>query len=210
MTRYRIKDLLGNYAFVLPALAIFAVFYLYPFYKVFSLSMFQWDGISPDQTFVGLKNFKNVVFNDAYYWQSMKQAGYITFFALTIQNMLALMLALAVDLGIRRGGMIYRVIFFIPPVLSEIVVGLVFFGRMPPHFHTLFFHTGKCLLIDGVEVTDDEVGYNAELFGISRTPVCADDGITGVDQVAVLLGILTGTVGKDDGFRHGFTSSLLR
>ncbi len=125
MKSYRFKDLAGNYAFVLPALLIFSIFYIYPFYKVFSLSLFEWDGVSPTQTFVGLQNFRNAIFNDAYYWQSMKQAGYITLFALTLQNILALALALAVDQGIRRGGMIYRVIFFIPPVLSEIVVGLV-------------------------------------------------------------------------------------
>lgn len=125
MYRNRWKDYLTSSAFVVPALLIFSLFYLYPLYKVFALSMYQWDGVSPTQTFVGIRHFRNVLLNDTYYWQSMRQAGYITIFALTLQNILALILALAVDRGIRRGGMIYRVIFFIPPVLSEIVVGLV-------------------------------------------------------------------------------------
>lgn len=54
----------------------------------------------------------------------MLQAGYITFWALTFQNLLALLLALACDRAIKAGS-VYRVIFFIPPILSEVVVGLV-------------------------------------------------------------------------------------
>jgi ABC-type sugar transport system permease subunit len=54
----------------------------------------------------------------------MYNAGFITFWALTFQNMLAFALALAVDKATRTGK-IYRVIFFILPVLSEIIIGLL-------------------------------------------------------------------------------------
>lgn len=122
--RRKFLDLAGNFSFALPALLIFAVFYLYPFFKVFQLSMFQWDGVNPVPNFIGLANFKNIILNDVYWWQSVRQAGYITLFALTFQNLLALILALICDRAIRKNT-VYRAIFFIPPVLSEIVVGLV-------------------------------------------------------------------------------------
>ena len=54
----------------------------------------------------------------------MKNAFYITFLALTLQNFLALFLALLCDRDI-KGGNVYRVIFYLPPVLSGIVVGLI-------------------------------------------------------------------------------------
>jgi ABC-type sugar transport system permease subunit len=54
----------------------------------------------------------------------MGRALFITILALTLQNLLALSLALFVDSGI-RGQNIYKTIFFIPPVLSGIVVGLI-------------------------------------------------------------------------------------
>lgn len=120
----KLRDRLGSSLFVVPALAIFCVFYIYPFYKVFSLSLYDWDGVSPTQTFVGVDNFRNVFANDPYWWQSVRQAGFITLFALVFQNALALVLALACDRAVRRTT-VYRVIFFIPPILSEIVVGLV-------------------------------------------------------------------------------------
>src|SRR3989338_2451403 len=119
----KIKDTLENYVFVLPAVLIFSVFYIIPFIWVFQLGLYDWDGILPTKIFVGLDNFKEILF-DKIWWQSMGNAGYITLIALTFQNALAFLLAWACDREI-RGKNFYRVIFFIPPVLSEVVVGLV-------------------------------------------------------------------------------------
>ncbi|MCM8801393.1 MAG: sugar ABC transporter permease [Candidatus Omnitrophica bacterium] len=120
----KIKSILENYMFVLPALVIFAIFYIIPFVWVFQIGLFDWDGISPTRIFVGLNNFIEIFKEDKIWWQSMWQAGYITLIALTFQNALAFLLALACDREIRLKNF-YRLIFFIPPILSEVVVGLV-------------------------------------------------------------------------------------
>ncbi|MDD5584668.1 MAG: sugar ABC transporter permease [Candidatus Omnitrophica bacterium] len=116
-------DNVKNFSFVLPALAIFSVFYLYPFLYTFILSFQRGDAISSLQ-FVGWANFREVLFYDKAWWRSMYNGVYITFWALTFQNILAFFLALAVDKATRTGN-IYRVIFFILPVLSEIIIGLL-------------------------------------------------------------------------------------
>ncbi|MFA4993330.1 MAG: sugar ABC transporter permease [Candidatus Omnitrophota bacterium] len=120
----KIRQGLENYIFVLPAVTIFAVFYVIPFVWVFQLGLFEWDGISFTKTFVGLQNFKEILLQDRSWWQSMWNASYITLIALTFQNILAFMLAWACDREIKMKNF-YRVIFFIPPVLSEVVVGMV-------------------------------------------------------------------------------------
>lgn len=120
----KVKETMQNYSFVLPALIMFCLFSVYPYLKVIQLSLFEWDGISSQMFFVGLRNFKDVLFDDPLWWRSVSQAGYITFLALTVQNILALLLALVVAREI-RGGNVYRVIFYLPPVLSGIVVGLI-------------------------------------------------------------------------------------
>ena len=123
----RTRHIVENYLFVIPAVVIFSMFYIYPFYKVFTLALCQWDGIAFfnfTKNFVGLRNFKELLFEDRVWWQAMRQAGYITLIALTFQNALALGLAWCCDRDI-RGANIYRVIFYLPPVLSEVVVGLV-------------------------------------------------------------------------------------
>lgn len=109
--------------FVLPAIAIFVIFYIYPFYKTFQLSMYEWNGISLTQTFVRFDNFTHLL-SDKVWWISMWHAAYITIIAVTFQNILAFGLALACNREIRMKNF-YRVIFFIPPVLSEVVVGLI-------------------------------------------------------------------------------------
>lgn len=117
------KKTFSSFAFVLPALIIFSIFYIYPFFKVLQLSHNSWDGISPTMSFVGFANFKEIL-QDKIWWGAMGNAGYITLIALTFQNILALALALACDRQI-KGRNFFRVIFFIPPVLSEVVVGLI-------------------------------------------------------------------------------------
>ncbi len=120
----RIKSTLENYTFVAPAVIIFAIFYIVPFFWVFWYGLNDWDGISTALQFVGLDNFKEIFFQDKIWWDSMLNAGYITLIALTLQNILAFLLAWACDREIKMKNF-YRLIFFIPPVLSEVVVGLV-------------------------------------------------------------------------------------
>ena len=117
-----VKDRAVNFSFVFPALAIFFIFWIYPFFYTFVLSFQQYDLISPAR-FVGLGNFREI-FSDPSWRQFMYNAGFITFWAITFQNILAFMLALAVDKVIRLNKF-YRVVFFILPVLSEIIIGLL-------------------------------------------------------------------------------------
>lgn len=116
---------LSNYIFVLPAVLLFLVFNLYPFFEMCRMSLLDWNGIDlSGGRFVGLGNFKDVLFDNPSWWISMKNAAYVTFLALTIQNSVALLLAWLVDREL-RGGQFYRSIFFLPPILSGIVVGLI-------------------------------------------------------------------------------------
>ncbi|MBN1824229.1 MAG: sugar ABC transporter permease [Endomicrobiales bacterium] len=113
-----------SYLFILPAVSMFVVFSIYPFYKVFALSVYHWDGISSAMKFVGLDQYRHILTQNPNFWTAMANAAYITVLALILQNGLALLLALLVNREI-RGDNIYRAIFFLPPVLSGIVVGLV-------------------------------------------------------------------------------------
>ncbi len=132
----KLKSTLENYLFVLPAVIIFTIFYIIPFIWVFQLGLYEWDGILPTKIFVGLDNFKEIFFQDSIWWQSMINAGFITIIALTFQNSLAFLLALACDREIRLKNF-YRVLFFIPPVLSEVVVGLVWQWILDGHYGLL-------------------------------------------------------------------------
>ena len=114
------------YLFILPALILFSVFSVYAFLYMSALSLFEWDGIGKltMQQFIGLEHYASVIFHDPVFWKSFTQAATVTGLALVFQNSLALALAIAVNSKIRFAG-IYRTLFFLPPILSEIVVGLI-------------------------------------------------------------------------------------
>ncbi|MBF0121994.1 MAG: sugar ABC transporter permease [Candidatus Omnitrophica bacterium] len=115
-------DAFKNSLFVVPAVLIFSVFYIYPFFNLLWLSFHQWQGIGP-MIWVGFQNFQGIA-GDKVWWASMGHAAYITLIALTFQNALAFALALACDREIRMKRF-YCMVFFIPPVLSEVVVGIL-------------------------------------------------------------------------------------
>ncbi len=122
----KLKPTLSNYVFILPAVVIFTVFYIIPFLFILRVSFFDWDGIGNlnSAAFVGFDNFKEIFLHDSNWWQSIRNAGWITLIALTFQNVLAFLLAAACDRAVKFRNF-YRAVFFIPPVLSEIVVGMV-------------------------------------------------------------------------------------
>lgn len=124
ISKIKLFDSLKSFSFVLPALIIFSIFNIYTFFDLFRLSFTDSSGLHGlSENFIGLKNYIDV-FKDKVWWDSIGRAALITFLALSIQNLFALILALCLDSGI-RGGAFYKVIFFIPPVLSGIVVGLI-------------------------------------------------------------------------------------
>ncbi len=128
---FEIKGNLENFLFVLPALLIFSVFYIYPFFELLNLSLREWNGVDPFKGLVWFRNFQDLM-TDGVWWNSIWHAGYITLIALTFQNALAFTLALACDREIRMKRF-YRVVFFIPPVLSEMVVGYIWNWILDPN-----------------------------------------------------------------------------
>lgn len=107
--------------FIVPAMLMFVVFSAYPLYKTFQLSLFKWNGITTNMSFIGFSNYLQV-FNDAIWWKSVFNGFFFAAAALLIMNPLALVLAYAVYKGV-KGSSVYKVIYYIPPILSGIVVG---------------------------------------------------------------------------------------
>ncbi|MGQ0645338.1 MAG: carbohydrate ABC transporter permease [Elusimicrobiota bacterium] len=113
------------YALVFPALALYLVIGFYPFIQTFILSFYRWDGISPEREFVWLRNYWDIFVDNPVWWRSVLNAGIVAAAALVGQNGFALLLAILVDQYVKRWKGFYRVFFFLPPMLSVIVVGIV-------------------------------------------------------------------------------------
>lgn len=118
------KKFYPNY-FTYPAIIIFAIFYCIPIIASFIMSFTNWNikRIS-EPKFVGLKNFSRL-FQDDYFLLALKNT--VLFAVVTTLGIviLGLLLALLLNSAI-RGKTFLRTCFYLPAVLSLIVVGIMF------------------------------------------------------------------------------------
>lgn len=121
-TRAR-REAITGYLFILPMAVLFLVFSVYPFARTIELSFTDWNGLSVDFDQVGFENYL-AVFRDGVWWSSIGNGLILAVAAIVIMQGLGLALAVAVDRKIAGQG-IYRTIFYLPPILSGIVVAII-------------------------------------------------------------------------------------
>ena len=80
-----------------PAAVPYLLFVIYPIFYVIVLSLFRWDGISPDRPFVGLDNYVTLLTKDPIFWVALKNSLTWTVLSLTIPTTLGLGLALVLN-----------------------------------------------------------------------------------------------------------------
>ncbi len=128
--RYR-----AGYAFVLPAFVLYAIFMIYPFFNSIYLSFTDWNGATATKNFVGLDNFERL-FDDGLLWKSLKNnliwvvVGTIA--PLVIGYLLAVLLA-----SKPKGFTLFRTAFFMPQILSPVIIGIVWGWIYNPLFGIL-------------------------------------------------------------------------
>ena len=119
----RLYDALLIALFLLPALILFLLFVIYPIFRSVYFSLFDWNGLGPAVDFVGLQNFKDIL-SDQVFLKAVRSVLLIIVFSLCIQLPLALALAVMVGRGLPGRGL-FRTILFMPYVLSEVNVAIM-------------------------------------------------------------------------------------
>lgn len=140
-------------ALVLPGFIIFTIGLIIPLFMAVRYSFTSWDGMSPEKVFVGFQNYVDLMkdsdFRDAW-WFTLK----FTIGNTIIQNVVALLFAIALDSGI-KAQKIYRTILFVPCLISALVVGFVWlkmFSNVLPAFND-FLGTNINFLLFGEKKT---------------------------------------------------------
>ena len=123
---------------VLPGLIIFTFGLIIPMFLAFRYSLTSWNGMTAEKPFVGLENYKNLL-TDRHVRDAWIFTFKFTFYNTIIQNVFALIFAVALDSSI-RGKRIYRTIIFLPCLISTIIVGFIWlkmFSNVLPAFNKL-------------------------------------------------------------------------
>ncbi|MEV6482322.1 sugar ABC transporter permease [Streptomyces sp. NPDC051576] len=122
--RRRVLNWLTAIAFQLPALALFGLLVLLPILFAIYASLFRWGGFGMPSDYTGADNFTRL-FQDPVFLGDLWRCALLVVLSLALQ--LPFALAMAVLLNQRlRGRAVYRMLFFAPYVLSEVVTGVLF------------------------------------------------------------------------------------
>lgn len=118
------------YLFLLPAAILFSVFVAYPIIYNLQASMMHWDGVNQG-TPAGLSNYASL-FSDRIFHKTLVDTGLWIVLTIIPQSTIGFLLALALNSKI-PGRTVYRVLFFIPVVISPIVIGIVWQRILDPY-----------------------------------------------------------------------------
>ena len=106
---------------LLPALILFFTFMIYPTIEVFRMSLFRWGGFSNNQEFVGLDNFK-ILWMDENFFRTMQNTILLIVVVTIFTVVLAVVFAAILSTEKIRGNNLFRIIFYIPNILSIVVI----------------------------------------------------------------------------------------
>ncbi len=110
---------------VAPAVILFLVFMVVPTFNVFRLSLFQRSTFNPQETFIGLKNFQ-MLMNDATFIRSMQNMLLLIVMVTIFTMGTALVFAGILTREKLKGQNFFRVVFYIPNILSVVVISGIF------------------------------------------------------------------------------------
>ena len=110
---------------LLPGLAIFGIFTVYPIIRLFVMSFFEWDfGSILGQDFIGFQNYKEVL-NDKYFQVSFTNTIVYTLVTVPGQMILGFLAAFLIN-QVARFKVGYRVLYYLPVITSWVIASLVF------------------------------------------------------------------------------------
>lgn len=116
--------------FLLPGLALYLLFVLFPVIQAAHYSLFSWDGLRPLTDFVGLDNYTRALNSDVF-TGAVSHNVFLIVLSLAIQIPFSLFLAVLLNRRF-RGRAVFRLIFFLPYVLSEAITGVIFLLILQP------------------------------------------------------------------------------
>ncbi len=109
--------------FVLPALALFLIFFIYPIFSSIYYSLTSWNGVSDTVKMTGLSNYEKALGDDRF-WVSVKNNGWFILFSVFIQVPLIVLFSLLIA-NVKKLKGLYKTAVFMPSIMSTAVIGIL-------------------------------------------------------------------------------------
>jgi len=122
-TRRSVRKATIGFAFVLPALLLYGFFFIYPFVVSIYYSLTDWDGAQPIKEFIGLSNYRSLL-SDSLLWESLYHNLIWVVLGTVAPIAIGLLLGVLLWSG-ARGTTLFRTVYFLPFILSQVVVAII-------------------------------------------------------------------------------------
>ncbi|MCD7722441.1 MAG: sugar ABC transporter permease [Clostridiales bacterium] len=122
----RLNDHTGAVLFFLaPFTILFIIFGLYPMLSSLQISLTDWT-FGSEANFIGLENYKNLIFNDPLFWKSVLNTLILMALYIPLSLVVALLLANLIFQKHTKFKRFFQVAFFLPNVTTTVAIGLIF------------------------------------------------------------------------------------
>ena len=128
-------------AFTVPAAAAILVSVEIPFLMSVFYSFTKWNGLDRVPIVIGLENYRELLFEDPDMVRALVFTFQQAFFRVVLTNVVALLLAVLLD-GEIRGKSALRAAFYIPNIISLIVIGYIWRFIFSKGFDSFYELTG--------------------------------------------------------------------
>lgn len=170
------------YFFLIPALAMFLVFWIFPVLQLFYYSVTDFNGVNYNFNFVGMKNYVKVLSNGTL-TNSMKNTLIYAVVTVVLSNLIGLSVAMILNTKIRFKGL-FRTCAYFPALFSAIVIGFIWSYVYMPSSGMI---AGIINLFGGNGSTFNPLGnHNAALYAIAIVEVWKAFGTTMIIYLAGL------------------------
>ena len=153
----RLREAGWGYAFVLLPLAVFGIFFIYPFGYAVYISFFEW-GILGKVESVGMQNYRDL-FDDPTFHKAVKNTIQYAVVVVPLEMALGLLMALVINQKI-RGRAFFRSAFYFPSIASSAAIAAI----------AIFILNANGLL-------NEIIGGNRSWFGDPSTALWAITGL---------------------------------
>ncbi len=130
--RLSTREAVAAYIFLAPFIIFFSVFVVRAIFEAVNMSFYEWAILKPVKPYVGIANYQEL-FSDYVWWIALKNTIIFTVMTVAGTTIVALVSAVAVTQPIKGTGF-FRVLLYMPQLLSVGVVGLIWVWLLSTQF----------------------------------------------------------------------------
>ncbi len=118
------RDSFQAILFLIPATIVLLTFNYYPLVSIFQLSLYKWENLSPNRTFIGLQNYFELFLNNRF-WNSLQVTFTYTAIVTLVSILIGLLLAIALNDRNLIWKSFWRSLYFLPTITPSVAAAMV-------------------------------------------------------------------------------------